>query len=260
VNIINNKKTIFLAGGDFDYAFGRDPAFKWSAALIFPAVAIGVTGGALSTAFVLSVRCVKAAAAAFTGSSGGGGWRRVVVGTCAGLVVGLIGVLWPYTLLWGETRVRGLLLLRSCDGAVDPALTAWAVAGACPPLADLMPTHSMEGASLTGDGAVDLSAESSAHIGIMKLVAIAVAVGAGLATQLSLSTPKLINIVSFQLQVFLLLPCSSPKTSNFSSFLFVVIVSDLSHRDLWSLSSLFFSLSHFEWPPIIKNNPPPVPP
>ncbi len=148
-------------------------------------MAIGVTGGVLSSAFVLSVRGVRATAAAFTGGGGGAGWRRVVVGTCAGLAVGVMGVLWPYTLLWGETRVRGLLLLRSCDGAVDPSLTKWALTGVCPALADLTPIHTMEGASLSqtapqAGADVFLSAESAAHIGIMKLVAIAVAVGAGI--------------------------------------------------------------------------------
>jgi hypothetical protein len=90
----------------------------------------------------------------------------------------LIGVLFPYTLLWGETRVGALLMREPFDDALAPALNAWAVAGRC---------AAADEAYRGGGGAGSampvpcfLTPWSELLIGLTKLVVIAVAVGAGL--------------------------------------------------------------------------------
>jgi len=87
-------------------------------------------------------------------------WRPILVRAAAGLLTGVLGVYWPHTLLWGETRLGPLLAQSSADPAVHPALTTYAWVG----LGGATPSPGLE----------------VGQVALAKCAAIAIAAGAGL--------------------------------------------------------------------------------
>ena len=168
------------------------PSFYYAMALM-----LGATGGFLSVALVLVIKALKRTAAwlespatpapppaAPTGSHGSSdepipkveqasssphlcasstckvAWRPVAVRAMAGFLTGVLGVFWPHTLLWGETRLGTLLAQSAADTAVHPALTSYAWVG----LGGAAPSPGLE----------------VGQVALAKCAAIAIAAGAGL--------------------------------------------------------------------------------
>jgi len=133
-------------GGNLDYTAMPDSTVgpmtgggTWPAHLLAPATALGALGGLLAALLAALVRAIKRAAAPAPPDKGKHDsseievsskfpWRGVAFRSAAGLVAGGIGVLWPHTLLWGETRLSSLLAHRPCT-AIASGLTARALVG-----------------------------------------------------------------------------------------------------------------------------------
>jgi H+/Cl- antiporter ClcA len=186
-------------GGDLNYMGGLQPADaagKWPASYLAMALVLGACGGGVSSCLVLVIQALKRTAAWLecaasfsappspppTPAAGRGAgppppppppprrcassrwrvpWRPVAVRASAGLLTGGLGVFWPHTLLWGETRLGALLASSGAsDAAVHPTLTAFAWVG----LGGAAPSPGLE----------------AAQVAIAKCAAIAIAAGAGL--------------------------------------------------------------------------------
>mmetsp|Transcript_50881 Transcript_50881/g.115581 ORF Transcript_50881/g.115581 Transcript_50881/m.115581 type:complete len:643 (+) Transcript_50881:229-2157(+) len=164
-------------GGNLDYTAMPDSTVgpmtgggTWPAHLLAPATALGALGGLLAALLAALVRAIKRAAAPAPPDKGKHDsseievsskfpWRGVAFRSAAGLVAGGIGVLWPHTLLWGETRLSSLLAHRPCT-AIASGLTARALVGR--------------------GGAPPVLGSQALEVGLAKMVSIAVAFGCGL--------------------------------------------------------------------------------
>lgn len=158
----------------------------WPGHLLAPAFLLGAGTGLLSTALTALVRAGRRATVAVAAEAAAAPvppmataalrdrarspsppphrWRRVLapvlVPAAAGLCVGGLGVLWPQTLLWGETRLGALLANAPACGTIHAGLAARAV--------------------VSGGGFAALGASGALQVALAKLAAIALAAAAGL--------------------------------------------------------------------------------
>ena len=136
-------------GGHFDWgAVARPP--RWAYAAV--AVPVGVAGAAVGELFVRGVAALRRPLG-----------RVPRPRVAAGLAVGLLGILYPQTLFWGETSLQNVV-----DGQAS---------------ASVAPHGLLVPAALTTRAVVDvarpLTAAGAFQVGIAKLAAIAVAVAGG---------------------------------------------------------------------------------
>ena len=113
-------------GGHFEYAAASVVPQAWPCAFLVPSFALGVAMGLLSTALSYGTQFGRRAAAAVVKRHNATLWP-VLVPTAAGLCVGGLGVLWPQTLLWGETRLAALLTSAPACGTVHLNLASHAL-------------------------------------------------------------------------------------------------------------------------------------
>ena len=136
-------------GGHFDWgAVARPP--RWAYAAV--AVPVGVAGAAVGELFVRGVAALRRPLG-----------RVPKPRVAAGLAVGLLGILYPQTLFWGETSLQNVV-----DGQAS---------------ASAAPHGLLVPAALTSRAVVDvarpLTAAGSFQVGLAKLAAIAIAVAGG---------------------------------------------------------------------------------
>ena len=163
---------------------GIDDPSHWGASLLLATVPLATLGTLMTGLLAVIVRTIKASSNQNQGrlmtqrqqkrgeidgsidSNGLGDpcheasmFSRVTIGAIAGLFVGLIGVAYPQTVLWGETRLAHIVFDRQMQPHQDihPSLERWAWV----------------------DPQVALNPTGAAQVGIAKFSAIALALSAG---------------------------------------------------------------------------------